>query len=52
VWNAVDAEATRVSVEFVLNPLGGIQEIVIRDNGTGISHTNAGRDFGNLVGKI
>jgi hypothetical protein len=48
VWNAVDAEATHVAVEFVLNPLGGIQEIVIRDNGTGITHAHAGRDFGNL----
>jgi hypothetical protein len=31
-----------------LNALGGIQEIVIRDNGTGISHAQAERDFGNL----
>ncbi|MGH9894278.1 MAG: ATP-binding protein, partial [bacterium] len=48
VWNAVDADATRVSVEFVLNVLGGIEEIVIGDNGTGISHAHAIRDFGNL----
>lgn len=48
VWNALDADATRVSVEFVLNVLGGVEEIVIRDNGTGISHAHAARDFGNL----
>ena len=48
VWNALDADATRVSVEFALNVLGGIQEIVIRDNGIGINHTQAARDFGNL----
>ena len=48
VWNAVDAEATRVSVEYVLNALGGIEEIKIRDNGTGISRAQAERDFGHL----
>jgi hypothetical protein len=48
VWNALDADATRISVEFGVNVLGGVQEIVIRDNGVGISHAHAERDFGNL----
>ena len=48
VWNSLDADATRISVEFGRNGLGGIEEIVIRDNGTGISHSHAARDFGNL----
>lgn len=48
VWNALDADATRTSVEFGLNVLGGIEEIVIRDNGVGISRAHADRDFGNL----
>ena len=48
VWNALDADATTVSVEFVRNPLGGIQEIRIIDNGSGISQHRAERDFANL----
>src|SRR5271166_6614335 len=48
VWNALDADATRISVEFGLNVLGGIEEIVVRDNGIGISRAHAERDFGNL----
>jgi hypothetical protein len=48
VWNALDADATSISVEFAMNVLGGIQEIVIRDNGVGINHTQASRDFGRL----
>jgi hypothetical protein len=48
VWNALDADSTRVSVEFGRNSLGGLEEIVIRDNGIGISHDRAERDFGNL----
>jgi len=49
VWNALDADATRISVEFGLNVLGGIEEIVVRDNGIGISRAHAERDFGNLA---
>ncbi len=48
VWNALDADSTEVAVNLLRNPLGGIQEIRITDNGTGISHDRAQRDFGNL----
>ena len=48
VWNALDADATCISVEFALNGLGGVEEIIVRDNGLGISHAHAARDFGNL----
>jgi hypothetical protein len=48
VWNALDAEATKVSVEFELNVLGGLQDIVIRDNGIGITPTHAATDFKSL----
>jgi len=36
VWNALDADADNVSVDFRLNPLGGLQEITIADDGSGI----------------
>src|SRR5580698_1828933 len=48
VWNALDADATQISIEYGLNVLGGIEEILVRDNGIGISHAHAERDFGNL----
>ncbi|MGH7155403.1 MAG: ATP-binding protein, partial [Acetobacteraceae bacterium] len=44
VWNSLDADATIVSVEFGTNGLGGIEEIIIRDNGSGITHTRARHD--------
>lgn len=48
VWNALDADATRTSVDFVRNGLGGLESIVIRDNGTGISKARAEHDFESL----
>jgi len=48
VWNALDADSSRTSVELVRNALGGLQSIVIRDNGTGISKTRAEHDFESL----
>jgi hypothetical protein len=48
VWNALDADATSVSVELVRNALGGLESILIRDNGTGISKARADHDFESL----
>ncbi|MBU6461293.1 MAG: ATP-binding protein [Bradyrhizobium sp.] len=48
VWNALDADAKRTSVEFERNPLGGLVSIIIRDNGTGISKARAEHDFESL----
>lgn len=48
VWNALDADATETSVDFERNPLGGLEGILIRDNGTGISRKRAEHDFESL----
>jgi len=45
VWNALDADAAKVSVDFYKNVLGGLDSIVIRDTGTGISRARAEHDF-------
>ncbi len=45
VWNAVDADASEVSVGFGVNALGGIGSIFIKDNGNGITHARAVHDF-------
>ncbi|HOQ88564.1 MAG TPA: ATP-binding protein [Candidatus Hydrogenedentes bacterium] len=50
VWNALDAEATRITVTFIENPLGGVDRIEIRDNGHGLAYTDALAAFGNLGG--
>ena len=48
VWNALDADALRVSVEFARNALGGLDSIIIRDFGSGISKARAEHDFESL----
>ena len=48
VWNALDADAVEVSVELDRNALGGVEAIVIRDNGNGITRDRALADFENL----
>ncbi|MCW5693832.1 MAG: ATP-binding protein [Pseudolabrys sp.] len=48
VWNALDANATHVSVDLLPNKLGGIDAIQIRDDGIGIAYERAQSDFSNL----
>ncbi|RUZ98693.1 ATP-binding protein [Mesorhizobium sp. M7A.F.Ca.US.001.02.1.1] len=48
VWNALDADATDVSIEFQQNVLGGLDAIVVRDNGEGITDARADHDFKSL----
>lgn len=48
VWNSLDADSTDVSVELARNALGGLDSIIIRDNGTGISSKRAAHDFESL----
>lgn len=48
VWNALDADSTATSVELVRNALGGLEGVVIRDNGTGLTKSRAEHDFESL----
>jgi len=50
IWNALDAEATDVRIEFEENELGGLEEIRISDNGLGLHHEDALVVFRNLGG--
>ncbi len=50
IWNALDAEATEVRVEFVLNALDGVEMVRIVDNGTGLEYEEAVASFGSLGG--
>jgi hypothetical protein len=49
VWNAVDADATKVEIVLERNELG-LQHIIVRDNGTGIPYAEAPTLFGQLGG--
>lgn len=50
IWNALDADAFDVRVDVVQNSLGGIEQIRIADDGTGIEPEAALAEFGNLGG--
>jgi len=50
VWNALDAEATEVRVEFVENDLEGLEAIRVVDNGHGLHYDDAFIVFQNLGG--
>ena len=50
IWNAIDAEASRIEVIFYENTLKGIDRIVVSDNGHGISEKDAENIFGKIGG--
>ncbi len=50
VWNALDAEATEVRVEFDGNDMDGIDAVRIIDNGHGLHYEDAFLVFRNLGG--
>lgn len=50
IWNALDAEATEVRIEFIENEMEGIQSIRVIDNGNGLSYMDAVAAFQNLGG--
>lgn len=50
IWNALDAEATEVRVEFLENDLEGLEAIRIVDNGHGLHYDDAFIVFQNLGG--
>jgi hypothetical protein len=50
IWNAVDAEADRVSVRVVDNPLQGVDVVEVIDNGHGMARAEALHDFKLLGG--
>lgn len=50
VWNAVDADASEVTVEFNRNLLGSLDRIVVSDNGSGMPHLLALDAFKKLGG--
>jgi len=50
IWNSLDADATTVDVTTSSNPLGGLEKIVVSDNGTGMNFGEAPELFQKLGG--
>jgi hypothetical protein len=50
IWNSLDADATEVRVSFVKSNLEGYEEIIISDNGHGLTHAKAKLVFAKLGG--
>lgn len=50
VWNALDADATSVSINTEENDAGGLEAVVVIDNGSGITPERATLAFGHLGG--
>lgn len=46
IWNGYDANASEIDIEYKVNELGGISEIKISDNGSGINYENIDNTFG------
>ncbi|WP_217236269.1 ATP-binding protein [Streptomyces sp. AC555_RSS877] len=50
VWNSLDADATEVYVELELDDFGGVQAVVVRDNGHGIPSATVESAFKGMGG--
>lgn len=50
IWNALDADATEVRVEFEENALEAVEAVRVADNGHGLHHEDAFVVFQNLGG--
>ena len=50
IWNAVDADATRIEVTLTDDDLDGLKTIKVVDNGHGIPHADAEELFSRLGG--
>ncbi|MEU1734311.1 ATP-binding protein [Streptosporangium sp. NPDC020145] len=50
VWNALDAEASLVSIDLELNELNGVESVRVTDNGHGMPNASCANYFGGLGG--
>jgi hypothetical protein len=50
IWNALDADATEINIDYEINKLGRINWISVKDNGHGLEYQKAQDVFGKLGG--
>ncbi len=46
IWNGFEANATEVSLSYTPNPAGGVDSVIIQDNGDGICYETVDDTFG------
>lgn len=50
IWNALDAEASHIQVDIRRNPLGGVTDVIVVDDGHGFTYGQALEEFSLLGG--
>ncbi len=50
IWNALDAEACQVEVEVQTNDIGGVERVIVHDDGHGMPAASCHSYFGDLGG--
>ena len=50
IWNALDAEACQVEVEIQTNDIGGVERVIVRDDGHDMPAASCSSYFGDLGG--
>ena len=46
IWNGFEAKATEVKISYTLNTLGGLDSVIVSDNGSGIPYDTLSDTFG------
>lgn len=52
IWNALDEDATRVTVELRLDKFQRLETVIVTDNGLGLPRANCEEAFGSLGGSV
>lgn len=50
IWNALDADASEINIQYEKSRLGGINQLIIKDNGHGLNYQKAQEVFSKLGG--
>lgn len=50
IWNALDADATKIDIDFKSDSIGNYEFIKVKDNGHGLTYIKAQEVFGKLGG--
>ena len=52
IWNGFEAEASNVNISYEVNPLEGIERIIVEDDGKGIIYENLNDTFGAFMASV
>lgn len=49
IWNGFEANATEIAISYTVNDLGGVDTVVVKDNGDGIAYDELDDTFGTFL---